>query len=554
MTDITLGIAFIAGLVSFISPCVLPLVPAYVGYMGGRLTTQVAAIGVGGQAVVRAQRNRFGTFLHSVFFVLGFTFVFVAFGIILSAGSLALRGSVVDLQQILGRLGGLIILLFGLHVMGALPRVFAWVIGKSEQMNTGVGYLLALLAQVGIAAALAWALVTPLAMLIGVGLYLAWLALGGAFARPGDFWQRTLTRLQTLLYMDTRRQMQPRSDYGYLGSALMGVVFSAGWTPCIGPVYGAVLTMAANGGSLSQAGALLAAYSLGLGVPFLLTALALDQMQGLLRRLQRHMRAIELVSGAFLLLIGFLVLTGQLQQFSAAGASGEFSLNLEHCTTELFAGRLPLAEFGACMDAGLGYIPAAERETSAPPVSANPGNPGESILGSVPALGGDAATGPSVIESVPALGNASPSPEVGLAVGFSAPDFHTTTYTGQEVSLSDYRGEAVLINFWATWCAPCRVEMADFRQVLAERGDEGFIILALSMGDTSGQVSAFADELGIPFPLLLDQDMSIAATYQVDGLPTSYLVDADGIIVARHQGPLTAAQLNAYLDRALAGS
>ncbi len=169
MTDITLGIAFIAGLVSFISPCVLPLVPAYVGYMGGRLTTQVAAIGVGGQAVVRAQRNRFGTFLHGVFFVLGFTFVFVAFGIILSAGSLALRGSVVDLQQILGRLGGLIILLFGLHVMGALPRVFAWVIGKSEQMNAGAGYLLALLAQVGIAAALAWALVTPLAMLIGVG-------------------------------------------------------------------------------------------------------------------------------------------------------------------------------------------------------------------------------------------------------------------------------------------------------------------------------------------------------------------------------------------------
>ena len=541
MTDITLGIAFIAGLVSFISPCVLPLVPAYVGYMGGRLTTQVAAIGVGGQAVVLAQRNRFGTFLHGVFFVLGFTFVFVTFGIILSAGSLALRGSVVDLQQILGRLGGLIILLFGLHVMGVLPRVFAWVIGKSEQMNAGAGYFLSLLAQVGIAAVLAWALVTPLAMLIGVGLYLAWLALGGAFARPGDFWQRTLTGLQSLLYMDTRRQMQPRSDYGYVGSALMGVVFSAGWTPCIGPVYGAVLTMAANGGSLSQAGGLLTAYSLGLGVPFLLTALALDQMQGLLRRLQRHMRTIELVSGAFLLLIGLLVLTGQLQQFSAAGASGEFSLNLEHCTTELFAGRLPLAEFGACMEVGLNYIPEAERAASALPAATNPGDPGESVLGSVPMLDGSA-------------GDASAPPEVGLAVGFSAPAFHTTTYTGQEVSLSDYRGEAVLINFWATWCAPCRAEMADFRQVLAERGDEGFAILAISMGDARGQVSAFADELGIPFPLLLDEDMSIAALYQVDGLPTSYIVDTNGVIVARHQGPLTADQLNAYLDRALAGS
>jgi cytochrome c-type biogenesis protein len=101
MADITIGIAFIAGLVSFISPCVLPLVPAYVGYMGGQVTTQVAATAGGG--AVAAPQNRFNTLIHGRFIVLGVTFVFVTFGLLTTAGSLALRGSVVDVQEILAR-------------------------------------------------------------------------------------------------------------------------------------------------------------------------------------------------------------------------------------------------------------------------------------------------------------------------------------------------------------------------------------------------------------------------------------------------------------------
>ncbi len=364
MADITIGIAFIAGLVSFVSPCVLPLVPAYVGYLGGQVTTQVAAMAGGGAAAVR--QNRFNTLIHGLFFVLGFTFVFVTFGLLTTAGSLALRGSIVDVQEILARLGGLVIILFGLHVMGILPRFIAWVMGKTGQMNGGSGYVITLAVEVLIGAVLAWSLVTLIPIVIGVGLYAVWLLWGGALTRPGDFWMKTLARLQTLLYADTRRQMQARSEAGYAGSALMGIVFSAGWTPCIGPVYGAVLTLAANGGSLSQAGLLLTAYSLGLGVPFLLTAVALDRMQGLLRRLQRHMKTIELVSGLFLIVIGLLVLTGQLQQFSQLGSAGDFSFNLEHCTTELASGRIGLGEFGACMDEGLNYAPVGQGEASAP--------------------------------------------------------------------------------------------------------------------------------------------------------------------------------------------
>src|SRR5690606_35056725 len=84
----------------------------------------------------------------------------------------------------------------------------------------------------------------------------------------GQFWSRIILHLQTALYVDTRRQSQPQNQYGYLGSLFMGVVFSAGWTPCIGPIYGTVLIKAASGGSVSEAGTLMTAYSLGLGIPF----------------------------------------------------------------------------------------------------------------------------------------------------------------------------------------------------------------------------------------------------------------------------------------------
>jgi hypothetical protein len=122
----------------------------------------------------------------------------------------------------------------------------------------------------------------------------------------------------------------------------MGVVFSAGWTPCIGPVYGGILTLAWNGGDVGQAGGLLAAYSLGLGVPFLLTALALDRAQVVLRQLQRHMHKIELASGAFLIAIGVLVASGSLQSLSAQFAVGEFALaatNLENQVLTVITGQ-----------------------------------------------------------------------------------------------------------------------------------------------------------------------------------------------------------------------
>ncbi|MEZ4667312.1 MAG: cytochrome c biogenesis protein CcdA [Anaerolineae bacterium] len=136
--NLTFGILFVAGLISFVSPCVLPLVPAYIGYMGGRVTntvaTQVATGAGGGQIAMRPSTStRFSTALHGVFFVLGFTFVFVTIGLLSTALVQQIGGSNINLVTgIIGRLGGVLIIFFGLHFMGVMPRFFNWLLAKGS--------------------------------------------------------------------------------------------------------------------------------------------------------------------------------------------------------------------------------------------------------------------------------------------------------------------------------------------------------------------------------------------------------------------------------------
>src|SRR3990172_9967107 len=133
-TDVTLGLAFLAGLISFISPCVLPLVPAYIGYMGGRVTQQIAQ-----QTATGLQpRQRFGTLLHGVFFVLGFTLFFVLFGLLTTAAVSSLTSLGVTESEVrdgIARLGGSVVILFGLHVMGILNRVFGWLLRQTLRLD-----------------------------------------------------------------------------------------------------------------------------------------------------------------------------------------------------------------------------------------------------------------------------------------------------------------------------------------------------------------------------------------------------------------------------------
>jgi cytochrome c biogenesis protein CcdA/peroxiredoxin len=540
--NLTLVLAFVAGFISFISPCVLPLVPAYIGYMGGRVTNTVAAqlaVSANGQAALQPTTSaRFTTVLHGLAFVAGFTFVFVSIGLLTTAFIREIGGQNVSMATgIIGRIGGLLIIFFGLHFMGVLSSLFNRLLGDQETFKNPL--ITPALALAGTAVIL-WGFtgtLTPslsrsipttageqiitqwptIIALILLAIYLLWLVLGGALTNADTFWRKIITMIQSGLYADTRKQMTARGGQGYAGSAIMGIVFSAGWTPCIGPVYGAVLTMAANTGDVARAAPLLAIYSLGLGVPFVLTALLLDSAQGLLRKLNRHMHKIELVSGAFLVLIGILVATGTLQNLSQtfAGQFAEVSISLEENVINGLTG---------------------QQETSALEPTASAAMPMAQIgLGSIT----DAAASIDV-------------PISGTSVGNIAPDFQTVNDNGEPVKLSDFRGQVVLINFWGTWCGPCRLEMPAFESAYQEQADNGFTILAVNNRDAIDAVTNFRDEFGLSFPLVMDDSETIKKLYGVFSFPSTYVLNRDGVIVAQHFGALTGDQIEELITRALA--
>ncbi len=561
-----LVLAFLAGLISFISPCVLPLVPAYIGYMGGRMTKQVAAAGVAPRTTFR---QRFGTLTHGLFFVAGFTLFFVIFGLITTSAISALTRFGVtesEVREAIARIGGTAVILFGLHVMGIMNRVFMWLMKQAAKLDqSSYGNVISALIGILLLGALYWLFVESWFMvLLTVLLFIQVFSDAFKTESSGQFWIAILTKLQTALYIDTRRQGQPKTDqYGYFGSLFMGVVFSAGWTPCIGPIYGSILIAASSGEkSTSETAVFLTSYALGLGIPFLLTALLLDQSQSVFRRLQRNMRTIEAVSGAFLILIGVLIFSGQMERLTQIGgdqgALGDLSLNLENCIVGAAEGKVQWGNVTTCISKGpkKDFYLAVSKTT---PGGLN-----------VPELGGPATnqdgTQNSAPLNVPALDAPTPdsssntdssSIQEGLTVGKRAPDFTTRLLGGETVTLSDYRGQIVLLNFWATWCVPCQEEMPTFQTIYELYQEDGFVVLAIN--STSAEfdqdnIVSFVEELGLTFPVGLDESGAIAERQYksaVPGLPTSFLIDQTGVIRAYFPTAVTGSDLIAALDNLL---
>ena len=137
--------------------------------------------------------------------------------------------------------------------------------------------------------------------------------------------------------------------------------------------------------------------------------------------------------------------------------------------------------------------------------------------------------------------------------GAVAPALALETLDGEQVSLADYRGQVVLVNFWATWCGPCQYEIPELLQARDGLADLGFEILAVNVGEDAEAVRAFADAMGMTFPVLLDGDMAGARAYALRGIPASFLVDQEGIIRKVHVGILTEASLREYV-KALLGT
>lgn len=222
-TSIGIVVALLAGLLSFLSPCVLPLVPSYVSFITGLGVEQLEQ---GGGNVRKV------TLVHALLFVAGFTLIFMMMG----AGATAIGQLLREHKDLLARIGGLIIILFGLLLLGVIPI--------------------------------------------------------------------------PALSRERRYQFQNK-PVGYVGTAAVGMAFGAGWVPCIGPILGAILTLAANTESVAQGMALLFVYSLGLAIPFVLSAVALSAFLAWFQRFRRYIRYVEWAAGILLILVGLLMATGK---------------------------------------------------------------------------------------------------------------------------------------------------------------------------------------------------------------------------------------------------
>jgi peroxiredoxin len=269
------------------------------------------------------------------------------------------------------------------------------------------------------------------------------------------------------------------------------------------------------------------------------------------------MRAIKLVSGGFLVLVGLVIATGRLQSLSAEfnGRFGDFSYRVEQCTVGVFEGDVKLGQYGSCLSGEQDFETMkaqnnGEEVSVAPQVDAEIETPLENGNISMAESPVDTALDLGAISSIESVAEEIVAP-VGLRVGNQAPNFSTTTLDGDEVSLVDYRGKVVILNFWFTTCAPCRVEMPEFQNLTNEYGGQDVVILSVNREESATAIADFRDDLNLTFPLLLDESGEIQDLYGIQGYPSSFILDRNGVIQFRTFSAMTVEQIQELVQSAL---
>jgi cytochrome c-type biogenesis protein len=366
-----IAIAFAGGLLSFLSPCVLPLVPGYISLMSGVSVDHLKTEGRSSRKAVIANSLAFNAGLSVIFLTLG--------------GTAGLLGAAIISNPWVRIIGGLVIIVFGLHLIGLLKIKY--------------------------------------------------------------------------LYKDTR-QFSSEKPRGILGSLTLGIAFAAGWTPCIGPILGGIIGLAATSGGWKSGLMLAAFYSAGLSVPFLITGLGINQFLGFYTKFRKHLHKVEVVSGIILILIGVLIMSNRV--------------------TLLASSRL-------------------------------------------------AAWLPN-LESYLKLREGNPLPKTGtVAQAQPAPDVQFTKLDGSALRLSDLRGRVVILNFWATWCIPCRSEIPTLSAMQKDFESRGLSIVGVSYDDTADLVQQFQKELPQSYQVVLG-GREVGSQLPASPLPTTYIIDREGRI------------------------
>jgi cytochrome c-type biogenesis protein len=448
-------LVFVAGLISFLSPCVLPLVPGYVSMLSG----------VGVDQLKEGQGST-GKLLSSAFaFVVGFSAVFITMGATASAvGAFLLRN-----RSLLAPIAGALIILFGLHLIG-------WLVKISVRVGIIVGVVLV-------------AIGTFLIFRTGVHLVL----------KPVHFYAASLIfllgpSLTRWLNRDVHMNNVGGNQPGMVSGFLLGFAFALGWTPCIGPILTTVLAIAATREKVTEGIILLTLYSAGLAIPFLLTAVGIGRFLKFYQKFRRHLHTVEVFSGVLLLVIGGLIFANGLTYISG---------NIQGLNPEVWIDKwMP---HGAIASA-----------TSVPRANANL------------------------------------APE---------PDVTFKNLQGGDVPLAGLKGKVVLVNFWATWCEPCRGEIPVLIGLQDRYSSKGFTLLGASMDedgpkavdpfihDTRFNVDGTQQTMN--YPIVLGSDAITDKFGGLLGMPTSYLISRDGKIVKKYIGVVNETEVTKDIESQL---
>jgi cytochrome c-type biogenesis protein len=301
--QVSIVYAFVAGIISFLSPCVLPLVPGYVSMLSG----------IGVEQLKAGQSARNNLLASSIAFVVGFSVVFISFG----ASASAVGKFLVQHKSLMGPVAGAVVILFGLHLVG-------WLIKLPVNAGLVIGGVLAvggviLWRRSGIDTVGPGGLLGPVQLLSVALIFLA-----------GPSMTRWLNRDIHFRNLGGQTEGQAKSGGAFSGITsgfLLGFAFAFGWTPCIGPILAAVLVLAASTETISRGIFLLAIYSAGLAVPFLLTAIGINRFLRFYQGFRRYLHAVEVLSGVLLLFVGGLIFLNRLTWLSGKlGFLNKFAL------------------------------------------------------------------------------------------------------------------------------------------------------------------------------------------------------------------------------------
>ena len=428
---------FLQGLLSFFSPCVLPLLPLYIGYLSGG----TAVKGEDGRMHYKQSK----VLLHTVFFVTGVSSAFFLLGL----GVSAVGGFFHSYQAMFARTGGILVMLFGLYQMGIFG--ISSVLGKEHRLP----------------------------------------------------------------FRLDRFAMSP------VTALLMGFTFSFAWTPCVGPALTSVLLMAASAATKAQGFVLIGVYTMGFVLPFLFVGLFTPQLLELFKKYRGVVQYTVKIGGILMVLMGILMFTGKMNDVT--GYLSRISGTQVSQTESMEESTVP-----------------EKAEADNEGGSTEPGTGGSESTTAEEASGETAADARPVIPAV---------------------DFELEDQYGNIHRLEDYRGKTIFLNFWATWCPPCKAEMPDIQKLYEKsstEGEDAVIVLGVAapnMGQEGSEeeIAAFMEEKGYTYPVLMDTEGELFASYGIMSFPTTFMIDRDGNVFGYVSGMLSADMMDSIVRQTLDG-